>query len=159
MAKAILICGKICSGKSYYSKKIIKNNNAVILSCDELMSDLFHPNENEYHDTYIDKIKKYLIKKSIEIINKGNSVVLDWGFWTKEERQSITQRYKDNNINVEWHYIDVSKEQWDKNIEKRNSDVINNKTTDFYIDEGLITKLNNLFEIPDKSEIDVWYNT
>ena len=34
MGKVILVCGKICSGKSYYSKTIRKDLNAVIISPD-----------------------------------------------------------------------------------------------------------------------------
>ena len=44
MTKIIAICGKICSGKSYYSTELRKKENAVILSCDELTDVLFpHP--------------------------------------------------------------------------------------------------------------------
>ncbi|HOV25823.1 MAG TPA: AAA family ATPase [Pseudobacteroides sp.] len=41
MAKIIIMCGKICSGKSTYSQKLKKEINAVVLSCDELMLSLF----------------------------------------------------------------------------------------------------------------------
>ena len=32
MGKVILVCGKICSGKSYYLNKIKEDLNAVIIS-------------------------------------------------------------------------------------------------------------------------------
>ena len=41
MGKAILICGKICSGKSTYAARLKKETNAVLLSVDEIMLDLF----------------------------------------------------------------------------------------------------------------------
>lgn len=59
-------------------------------------------------------------------------------------------------VAVEWHYIDVSDETIFKNIEKRNADILNNKCKEYFTDEGLINKCLNLFEIPDKNEIDVW---
>lgn len=34
MTKIIAICGKICSGKTYYSKELNIREKAVILSCD-----------------------------------------------------------------------------------------------------------------------------
>ena len=37
MAKIILICGKICVGKSTYSKKLMYEQKAVRLNPDELM--------------------------------------------------------------------------------------------------------------------------
>ena len=44
MAKVILICGKICCGKSHYAKDLMQKQNAVTLSCDELTSILFDNN-------------------------------------------------------------------------------------------------------------------
>ena len=32
MARIILICGKICSGKTYYARQLKEKYNAVILS-------------------------------------------------------------------------------------------------------------------------------
>lgn len=40
MAKIIVICGKICCGKSYYANQIKEKENTVILSCDELTKDI-----------------------------------------------------------------------------------------------------------------------
>ena len=40
MSKVYLICGKICSGKTTYSKKICAENNAILLSVDEIMLSL-----------------------------------------------------------------------------------------------------------------------
>lgn len=41
MAKVILICGKICSGKSTYAEQLRVQNNAVVLSTDEITLALF----------------------------------------------------------------------------------------------------------------------
>lgn len=41
MDEIILLCGKICSGKSTDANKNKIKYNAVILSCDELMLELF----------------------------------------------------------------------------------------------------------------------
>ncbi len=156
MANVILICGKICAGKTVYVKKLMQENNAVLLSSDELISALFHPNENEYHDQVIDRVHKYLMKKSVEIINAGTSVILDWGFWTKRGRTDISDFYKSNGIEFEWHYIDIDNKQWQKNIDSRNETVLKNETTDYYVDSCLLQKCNSLFEVPEKDEIDVW---
>ena len=41
MPKVILICGRICCGKTTYSKKLCAERNAVLLSVDEIMLSLF----------------------------------------------------------------------------------------------------------------------
>lgn len=40
----------------------------------------------------------------------------------------------------------------------RNSLVISGKTSAYFIDEGLAEKVNALFEMPDRNEVDVWVN-
>ncbi len=156
MSKVILICGKICAGKTVYAQKLIKENNAVLLSSDELISSLFHPNENEYHDKIIKNVHEYLLNKSVEILGCGADVILDWGFWTKVERNHINEFYSKKNIQNEWYYLDISKEKWLKNIEQRNKDVSEGITKNYYVDSGLILKLESLFEIPEREEMDVW---
>lgn len=157
MGKIIAICGKICCGKSHYARRLKEKYNAVILSSDELMVDLFHHQEAEKHDDYARDIQKYLHKKAVEITAAGCDVILDWGFWTKSHRQETTDFYADHNINCEWHYIDISDKDWYANIENRNSKILAGLSDDYYMDEGLFKKLMDRFEQPDRSEIDVWY--
>lgn len=157
MAKVILICGKICSGKTFYSKALQRKYNAVLLSCDEIESLIFHHSLGEKHDIVAADIQNYLHKKAIDIINAGCNVILDWGFWTKAERAKVSDYYKSNGIEYEWHYVDVTDEIWKSNIETRNKAVSSGKSDDYYIDDGLLNKINSSFEKPAKDEIDVWY--
>ena len=60
MAVVYLTCGKICSGKSTFARKLAKEKNAVILSCDELTK-LFPSAEN--HESVLEAVEKYLLKK------------------------------------------------------------------------------------------------
>ena len=65
MNKVILLCGKICSGKSTYAEKIIQKEKAVLLSCDELMLAIFDPLLGDKHDIISDRVQKYLYQKSL----------------------------------------------------------------------------------------------
>ena len=90
LAKVIAICGKICSGKSYYAKELKEKEKAVILSCDELCRGLFDEDLGEKHDETVSRIQRYLRKKAIELVSVGCNVILDWGFWSAESRISLT---------------------------------------------------------------------
>ena len=158
MAKVILICGKICCGKSYYAKDLKQKEKAVILSCDELTSILFDNNLGEKHDEMSKRIWLYLFKKSCDIVEAGCNVILDWGFWTKQNRDFAKKYFNDNNIKCEMHYIDVDDKTWQKNIEERNKRVLEgNGGSDYYLDEGLLKKLLSMWEKPSQNEIAVWY--
>lgn len=151
-----MICGKICSGKSTYAENLRKADKAIILSVDEITLALFGHDAGEELDDYVAKIQTYLYKKSLEILESDIDVILDWGFWTKKERDFARQFFGSKNITNEFHYVDVDDCEWSKRIEKRNQDVLAHKSNTYYIDEGLARKFNSIFEKPDSSEIDYW---
>ncbi len=155
MGKAILICGKICSGKSAYAERLRTETKAVLLSVDEIMLELFGLYAGERHDEYTEKIQKYLFDKSVEIIDSGSDVILDWGFWIKQKRTQAKRFYKDRNIECELHYIDVNDTVWSERIAHRNKAVQVGKTKAYIIDSGLMKKFESLFEPPSEDEIDV----
>lgn len=155
--KVFLIAGKICSGKTTYAKALCEKENGVLLSCDEVLFALFDGNLGDRHDEIASRLEGYFLSKSIELVIAGTSVVLDWGFWQSKKRDSVREFYKSHNVDFEFHYIDVTDENWEKNINERNEKVKNGKDkASYYVDEGLKEKLLRLFEAPDKSEIDVW---
>ena len=158
MAKVMAICGKVCSGKSHYAKQLKDRENALILSTDEATFDLIRNEQGEFYNIFADRVNKYLRKKAAEIVSVGCNVILDWGFWTKEERKEITDFFNACGIDIEWHYIDIAQTRWEKLIEQRNKKTKNgNGGSDFYFDEGLMRKLLSKFEEPTREEIDVWY--
>ena len=156
MPKVYLICGKICSGKSRYARLIRENVGAVILSTDEVTWDLIENEQGEFYDAFAQRVNLYLRKKTVEIVGAGANVILDWGFWTKSEREKMREFFLEKQIPVSFYYLDISDDVWKKRIAKRNLDVQNGKTDEYYIDENLAEKFRLRFEKPDKEEIDVW---
>lgn len=158
MSKIIAICGKICSGKTYYANQLKEKENAVILSTDEVTYYLTDNKQGIDYDELGAKVNAYLMKKSVEFVNTGCNVILDWGFWTSIQRKEATAYYREHNINIEWHCIDIDDESWEHNIQLRNKKVKDSiGNSDFYVDEGLKQKSLEKWEKPDESEIDVWY--
>lgn len=147
MPKAILTCGKVCSGKTTLAKKLKAERNAVILSCDELMLSLFDEQLGEKHNETVRKSEEYLLKKSLEILECGIDVILDWGFWTKSERQQVGDFYNSHGFDIEWHFVNVPDEQQKRNILKRNSQRDENT---YFISDEMAEKFNSVFENPDE---------
>lgn len=155
MPKAILICGKICSGKSFYTETLRKKLGAAVLSCDEITLSVFDGNLGDKHDEICNRIHEYLFGKSVELLEIGVNIILEWGFWSRADRDFARQFYESCGYECEFHYIDISDDDWQRNIDKRNKEVAEGKTKAYYLDEGLLEKLERLFEAPDESEIDV----
>ena len=154
MAKVILICGKICSGKSTYAEQLRIQNKAVLLSTDEITLALFGQHCGDKHDDYVERTQNYLFNKSLELIEVGINVILDWGFWLKEERDFAREFYNSRNIACEFHYIDISDETWNARLKKRNNAILAGTTSAYYIDDNLAEKFAAIFEVPSEDEID-----
>jgi len=155
--KAILLCGRIASGKTVYAQRICEEEKAVLLSVDEITIGILGGELGEKHDEIAARAQRYLFDKSLEILHGGANILLDWGFWTREKRQEARDFYESRGISCEFHYLDTPDEVWEKNIKTRNQAVLQGNTDAYYVDEGLRRKLEAAFEIPDPQEIDVWY--
>ena len=76
MGKVYLICGKICSGKTYYAKALKDKYNAVILSTDEATYDLINNEQGEFYNVFAQRVNNYLKKKAAEIRNRRGDTTL-----------------------------------------------------------------------------------
>ncbi len=155
-AKVFLLCGKICSGKSTYAEELRAEHHAVLLSVDEIMLAVFGLYAGDKHDEYTERLQNYLFAESVEIVQSGHSVILDWGFWTKQKRAAARAYYRNRGLACEFHYIDVDDKVWRERIERRNRMVSAGETEAYLIDDNLAKKFAGLFETPTADEIDVW---
>lgn len=161
MARVILICGKIASGKTFYCQRLMENTQSaygtplVRLSLDELTTRI--GDLGELHDRVSAAAQAYLLDRAADIVRAGVDVILDWGFWTRARRQEASQFFRERGIAVQWHYIHVSEARWKENIQKRNAAVLAGESSDYFVDEGLKQKLLAAFEEPGREEIDVWF--
>ncbi len=150
-----MICGKICCGKSTYARDLCEQYNAILLSIDEITLALFGQHCGEMHDTYVKRTEKYLLNKSLEVLKTGVDVVLDWGCWTKKERETYRAFFENKGIPYELHYLDVPEGIWQERVKKRNAAVLLDDAIAYYIDENLAQKFAGLFEPPRAGEADL----
>lgn len=155
MAKVMLICGKLCSGKSWYCRELMRKSSALLLSVDEITERVFDKSLGERHDIVSAKIRSYLLDKAAEAVSAGADVILDWGFWTRSWRLEANEFFRGRKIAYEWHYIDVPDEVWQENIARRNKAVLAGEDDSYYVDEGLLEKFKDLFQPPEPGEMDI----
>ena len=152
MAKVILICGTICSGKTTYAKKLMEKSPAALLSMDELMLSLFPPCLGDRHEEISAKCREYLLGRAVDIANAGLDVILDWGFWTRADRMGITEFFRARNVETRWHYVAADEKTLDEHIAKRNA---LGDAGAYFVDENLKRKCLDRFEEPARGEMDV----
>ena len=154
MAKVIMTCGKICCGKSTYARRLQTEGNAVILSIDEITLSLFPEGAGELHDTYASRAEQYLLSLSLQILKAGTDVILDWGLWTRAQRDRLRAFYTERGVEYEIRYLRVDRAEWERRIRKRNAGQAEDPSA-YYVDEGLLRKVESLFEEPSPDETDV----
>ena len=153
MARVIMTCGKICCGKTTYARKLEEELGAVVLSIDEVMLALFPDGAGEMHDAYALRTEQYLLSLSLEILESGTDVILDWGLWTREQRDRLREFYRAHNFPCEIHDLRISDDEWQRRIRQRNGSRTDGSS--YYVDEGLLDKVESLFEEPAEDEIDL----
>ncbi len=143
MAKVILVCGRICCGKTTYAHRLRRERKAVVLSMDEVMLALWDPYLGDAHELYAGRTRRWLLQKAAEIAQTGIDVILDWGPWTKAGREEIKQYFTDRGIPCELHGISISDDEWHRRIEARNAKADGNA---YLVDDGLLQKFLSRYE-------------
>jgi predicted kinase len=82
-----LLCGLPYSGKTTYARKL-EQDGVVRLSLDEEVFRMFG-RTYENHEEKQEEARQSLLRQLDEYLRSGTSVVLDWGFWKKRDRDDI----------------------------------------------------------------------
>ena len=100
-----LLCGLPGSGKTTYARKLEKTG-VVRLSLDEELFSLFGREfPPEQYSEFEKQTKKKLLEKTFSLIKDGKSVILDWGFWKKDERVGVKNATQEQGAAVKLLYF------------------------------------------------------
>ena len=117
-----LMVGLPCSGKSTLAKKLEHELPALRLTTDEWHIRLFGQDaEDPEHDARHSVIEDQLWSIASRALALGTNVILDFGFWAREEREDYRTRAKQLGASSEIHYLDVPPDELLKRLAKRNS--------------------------------------
>jgi predicted kinase len=147
----ILPDGIACSGKTTYSRRLQQERSAVLFIIDEVLIRL-----NITDFAAVGAADEFIKEKACEIANAGVDVILESGYFHKEDRARMKNYFADRDIPYEWHYLDVSPETWRKNIDKRNAAHKDGESTTYVIDETVKAMFEQRFQPPSREEVDVW---
>ena len=149
-----LCCGKIACGKSRWAEAFKKEHPAVILSMDGLTLPLSDLLQGPVHDRVTSAVKEYLFSTAEQILEAGADVILDWGLWTRAQRDRLRAFYTEHGAEYEIRYLRVDQAEWERRIRKRNAGQAEDPSA-YYVDEGLLRKVESLFEEPSADETDI----
>ena len=154
MATLHIMVGLPGSGKTTEAVRLAREYRALRLTPDEWQYHLFGSDfnvteDNMDHDLRHTKIEELMWKTAKEVLQLGVDVILDFGFWSKEERDALRVEAASLGVGVRMHYMECSKEALWVRIEKRNQ-----QEGQFYIKKEDLDEWWAVFEAPSKEEIE-----
>ena len=144
--------GLPCSGKSTLAQKIEREQSALRLTPDEWQIRLFGQDaEDRQHDARHTLIEMLLWKVASRALELGTNVILDFGFWAREEREDYRSRAKDLGASSEVHFLDVPTDELMRRLMARNSQA---SPASFYIPEAMMQPWIVFFQRPTPDELE-----
>jgi predicted kinase len=122
MATLHLMVGLPCSGKTTLAQNLEHKLPALRLNLDEWHIRLFGQDAEEpEHDARHSLIEALLWNIASRALELGTNVILDYGFWAREEREDYRLRAKHLGASSEVHYLDMPEDELLRRLEERNS--------------------------------------
>ena len=152
MATLHLMVGLPCSGKTTLARKLEIDRSALRLTPDEWQLRLFGQDAEEpEHNARHDLIETMLWNLASRLLVLGTNVILDFGFWAREEREDFRSRAKQLGASSEVHFLDVSEDELLRRLAVRNSQP---SQETFHIPEEMMKPWIAFFQKPTPDELE-----
>ncbi|HVX80107.1 MAG TPA: ATP-binding protein [Devosiaceae bacterium] len=158
MATLHLMVGLPCSGKTTEARKLEAEYSALRLTTDEwhvrLFGDDFADADDvghERHNARHQVLESLLWDVAARALVLGTNVVLDFGCWSRSEREDFRTRANELGADFRIHFTDASDEALLKRLAARNAE---HPEGTFRIAEDELKKWIRLFERPSRDELE-----
>lgn len=147
-SKLVLICGLPGAGKTTLAKELTEELHGVRFCPDEWMEDL---GISLWDEAVRDKLEKRFWLLGKELLELGQAVILEYGFWGKSERDDKLRDARALGASVELHFLDPTIDVLKERLAGRGMEG----------DEVIITKLeeySSQFQRPNEAELKLYDN-
>ena len=169
MATLFITCGVPGSGKTTVAERLEAERRAVRLTADEWLHELY-PDESDglldtdrpvaerlqwvnAHRPLVERLQWALALRTLAL---GVNVVLDWGLWTREERDRYRIQAQRRGARVVLCVLDPSRDELVRRLNDRNAAL---PAGTFRIDEALLDYALARFERPTAAELALFDGT
>lgn len=150
MAEIILCCGKISCGKSTFAKRLETERGVFPFSADEWMLHFYgEPPEREVFEASLGRCKEMIYRLSERLLARDQDVVLDFGFWQREERERVRARFEALGHEVALVYFPIEEAKQMRFLQTRQA---SGAGEHYVFDAAGVAVLNAMFECPAAEE-------
>lgn len=147
-ARLVLLCGLPGSGKTTLAGQIEAATGSLVLSPDAWMIQL---EVDLWDDEFRGRLERLLWRLAQQLLVRGVSVVLDYGYWARSERDEMRVRARELGVKVELRYLEASLDELAQRLEVRN------KTSEWGatapITRAHLEQWMSTLEVPDAAEL------
>jgi hypothetical protein len=152
-----LMVGLPCSGKTTAARELEEAHSALRLTTDEwhvrLFGDDFSDPDDPVHEQHNERhsvLEQLLWQCAARALSLGVNVILDFGFWTRAEREQFRTRARELAVDFRIHYAEAPEQVLLERLEARNANL---PAGAFHIDPAELRAWFALFEPPSASEL------
>ena len=147
-----LMVGLPCSGKTSLARKLEYERSALRLTPDAWQLRLFGQDAEEpEHNARHALIEALLWEVASRALVLGTNVILDFGFWAREEREDYRSRAKQLGTRSEVHFLDVPADELLRRLVRRNAQL---SPMAFHISEEMMKPWIAFFQKPAPDELE-----
>ncbi len=147
---AHIVCGQVCSGKTTFAQKLENENSAIRITPDEWMLKLY-PDQlsNDEFDSFFYRCCEVAWDTSVKIFGQGIDVVLDFGFWKKDDRTAYKEKLRILGVQYKLYYIMCDNDIIRQRLHLRNQNL---PFGTFLINDEMFDYFSPQFEAPQDEE-------
>lgn len=151
MATLRLMVGLPCSGKTTLARRLEAQLPALRLTPDDWRTRLFGQDvDGPAHDARHALIEEMLWEVAARGLTLGANVILDYGVWSRVEREDYRVGAAGLGASSEVHYLEVSEEALFERLEARNANL---PVGTFYIPAEKLRGYMGIFQPPTPDEL------
>jgi predicted kinase len=146
-ATLVLFCGLPGSGKTTLAKQLEQQGKGIRICTDDWQDDL---KLGHADDSFHERLQRRLYQLALELLDHGQSVILEDGLWAKPEREEKLADAKSRGAAVELHLFDLSFDELWNRLATRNQNLPHGAV---HIPKPELEKCWNLFQKPAPAEL------
>lgn len=139
----IIVCGLPGSGKTTEAKRLSLQRPGVRFAPDEWMNAL---GVNLWDSAMRQRIESLQWVMAKELLRLGTTVIVEWGTWGRDERDSLRTQARELGASVELHHLDVPLDELWRRIQARNAETPPVERSD-------VEDWAHTFQAPDEAEL------